>query len=50
MEMFGETPKNDKINKNTHVKVKVSVIDIGMVKETNIDKQRYVGIYNLLFI
>ena len=39
MEIFRETLKNDKINKNTHVKVIfLSVIEICMVKEKNISK------------
>ena len=51
MEIFWETPKNDKINKNIYVKSYfLSVIDISMVKEKTIGKQRYVNINNLLFI
>ena len=40
--------KNDKISKNTYVKVIVSGIDISMVNEKNIEG--YISLNNLLFI
>ena len=40
--------KNDKISKNTYVKVIVSGIDINMVNEKNMEG--YIKLNNLLFI